>query len=78
MNNLISNTALGKINRDLLHRLEDENSHRLVSQYYLEKVKAFWEFSPKKSWQFWKKDETEDEYIIRKTLESLENQRTRD
>jgi len=78
LNNLISNTGLGKINRDLLHRLEEENSHRFVGQYYLETAKAFWEYSQKKSYQFWKKKETRDEYIFRKTIETLENRRTRD
>ena len=43
----------------------------------LETAKAYWVYNPKKSYQIWKKAETLEEYVRRKTLERLEANKTK-
>jgi len=65
------------MNHNLVKEKEDQDLKEFIQIYNLETAKAYWNYNPKKSYQIWKKAETLEEYIRRKTLERLEANKTK-
>ena len=76
MNNYICNSPLGKINGAQQRRQELDNSQKFFHSYQLEDAKAFWSYKEKKPYEFWKKKQSREEYVMQNTFERLEWQKS--
>ena len=77
MRNDIYKTSLGRINRNYLKQQENKRNEEFIHAYNLETVKAWHDFKPKNFYEFWKKGESSEQYIRRKTIEKLKHDRLR-
>ena len=76
MNNYIFKTCVGGIIGAQQRRQELDNSQKFFHSYQLEDAKAFWSYKEKKPYEFWKKKQSREEYVMQNTFERLEWQKS--